>query len=189
MAAGGDFSGRPVELLEEALRVDADEPKAIALMGAAQYRLGNLERAHGYLKRLYDGLAPDSPEAQQIGAVLARVSAELAQRGTTPAEAAAPSLGAAAPGPIASAPAAPGAAASASSATDERHAAAQVGGTIRIADALAAQVPAGATLFIVARAVDSPRIPVAVVRIGGPTPPDAVTDHAVSIVIDRVIAP
>ncbi|MBN9428120.1 MAG: c-type cytochrome biogenesis protein CcmI, partial [Burkholderiales bacterium] len=175
MAAGGDFSGRPVELLEEALRVDADEPKAIALMGAAQYRLGNLERAHGYLKRLYDGLAPDSPEAQQIGAVLARVSAELAQRGTTPAEAAAPSLGAAAPGPIASAPAAPGAAASASSATDERHAAAQVGGTIRIADALAAQVPAGATLFIVAREVDGPRIPVAVARIGGPTLPYAFT--------------
>lgn len=209
MSAGGDFSGRPVELLEEALRVDADEPKAIALMGAAQYRLGNLERAHGYLKRLYDGLAPDSPEAQQIGAVLARVSAELAQRGTTPAESAAPSLGAAA----------------------------QVGGTIRIADALAAQVPAGATLFIVAREVDGPRIPVAVARIGSPTLPYAFTlgdqqamdparllsragsltiearlsasgdaarragdlvgqaapvrigDHAVSIVIDRVIAP
>ncbi len=38
-------AGRPIALLEQALAIDASEPKAIALMGAAQYRLGNLQRA------------------------------------------------------------------------------------------------------------------------------------------------
>ncbi|MGD9941852.1 MAG: c-type cytochrome biogenesis protein CcmI [Burkholderiaceae bacterium] len=146
LAAGGDFGGRPVEMLEEALRIDPDEPKAVALMGAAQYRLGNLERAQGYLQRLHAGLTPGSPEAQQIGEVLARVSAELAQRGAPPAAAA-----------------------------GEPASNTRIRGTIRIADALAARVPAGATLFIVAREVDGPRIPVAVARIGGAALPYSFT--------------
>src|SRR5690606_609728 len=84
LLAGGEFSGRPVALLEQALSVDAGDPKAIALMGAAQYRLGNLERARDYLKKLHDGLQPGSEEATQIGEVLARIDTEIAQRGAPP---------------------------------------------------------------------------------------------------------
>ncbi|HMM51298.1 MAG TPA: c-type cytochrome biogenesis protein CcmI, partial [Burkholderiaceae bacterium] len=79
--AKGDFSGRPTELLERALAADPDEAKAIALMGAAQYRLGNLEAARGYLKKLLDSLPAGSDDAAQIGQVLARVDSELAQGG------------------------------------------------------------------------------------------------------------
>lgn len=85
LLADGDFSGRPIALLEQALAIDASEPKAIALMGAAQYRLGNLERARDYLKTLHDGLQAGSAEATQIGQVLARIEAEIAQRGAPPA--------------------------------------------------------------------------------------------------------
>lgn len=80
LLAGGDFSGRPLELLEQALAADPDEPKAVALMGAAQYRLGNLERARDYLRQLHQGLPADSEDAVQIGQVLARIEAEIAQR-------------------------------------------------------------------------------------------------------------
>lgn len=90
LLAGGDFSGRPVELLEQALAADPSEPKAVALMGAAQYRLGNLERARDYLTQLHQGLPADSEDAVQIGQVLARIEAEIAQRapgGTADAQA------------------------------------------------------------------------------------------------------
>lgn len=87
LLAGGDFAGRPIALLEQALAVDANSPKAIALMGAAQYRMGNLERARDYLKKLHDGLAPGSDEAGQIGEALARIDGEIARRGAKPAPA------------------------------------------------------------------------------------------------------
>ncbi|MFO1301338.1 MAG: c-type cytochrome biogenesis protein CcmI [Burkholderiaceae bacterium] len=147
LLAGGDFSGRPVSLLEQALAADPDEPKAIALMGAAQYRLGNLEGARGYLKKLHDGLPAGSDEAAQIGQALARIDAEIAQRGATtpPARPSAPAPGAAS--------------------RDAKPAATStVTGTITVDEKLASQVRPGDTLYVIARQAGGPPIPVAVLR-------------------------
>lgn len=147
LLAGGDFSGRPVSLLEQALAANPDEPKAIALMGAAQYRLGNLEGARSYLKKLHDGLPAGSDEAAQIGQALARIDAEIAQRGATtpPARPAAPAAGAAG--------------------RDAKPAAAStVTGTITVDAKLASQVRPGDTLYVIARQAGGPPIPVAVLR-------------------------
>ena len=147
LLAGGDFSGRPVSLLEQALAANPDEPKAIALMGAAQYRLGNLEGARGYLKKLHDGLPAGSDEAVQIGQALARIDAEIAQRGaTTP--------------PVRPSAPAPGAAS-----RDAKPAATStVTGTITVDEKLASQVRPGDTLYVIARQAGGPPIPVAVLR-------------------------
>lgn len=147
LLAGGDFSGRPVSLLEQALAANPDEPKAIALMGAAQYRLGNLEGARGYLKKLHDGLPAGSDEAAQIGQALARIDAEIAQRGaTTP--------------PVRPSAPAPGAAS-----RDAKPAATStVTGTITVDEKLASQVRPGDTLYVIARQAGGPPIPVAVLR-------------------------
>jgi cytochrome c-type biogenesis protein CcmH len=147
LLAGGDFSGRPVSLLEQALAANPDEPKAVALMGAAQYRLGNLEGARGYLKKLHDGLPAGSDEAAQIGQALARIDAEIAQRGATtpPARPSAPAPGAAS--------------------RDAKPAAAStVTGTITVDAKLASQVRPGDTLYVIARQAGGPPIPVAVLR-------------------------
>ncbi|RPH67201.1 MAG: c-type cytochrome biogenesis protein CcmI, partial [Burkholderiales bacterium] len=136
LVAGGDFSGRPIELLEQALAANANEPRAIALMGAAQYRLGNLERARGYLAQMQAGLRAGSEEATHIGEVLARIDAEIAQRG--------------------------GAATTAPSAADA--ATTTVTGTVTVAANLAEQARRGGTLFVIARQAGGPPIPVAVVR-------------------------
>ncbi len=85
LVAGGDFAGRPVALLEQALKLDPDEPRAIALMGAAQYRLGRLPEARDLLKRLLATLPAGSDEAAEIAEVLARIESELAQRRPWPA--------------------------------------------------------------------------------------------------------
>ena len=149
LAQGGDFSGRPTELLEQALKVDPDDSKSVALMGAAQFRAGNLERARTYLKKLLDDLDPQSPEAQQIGTIVAQIDSQIAQRG-----------GSAAPG----APAGQGSAAGRASAK----AGASVSGTVAIDPSLAGSVPPGAVLFVVAREENGSRVPVAALRIASP---------------------
>jgi cytochrome c-type biogenesis protein CcmH len=131
LAAGGDFSGRPTELLEQALAADPNDPKAIALMGAARYRAGDLPQARRYLAQLLGTLPPGSEDAARIGEVVARIDAELAARGQAPAAPAGSAV---------------------------------LSGQVALAPALAGKVPPGATLFVIARAADGPRIPVAVLR-------------------------
>ncbi|MCL4183638.1 MAG: c-type cytochrome biogenesis protein CcmI [Burkholderiaceae bacterium] len=138
LLAGGDFSGRPLALLEQALAVDPQEPKAIGLMGAAQYRLGNLERARDYLRQLHRGLPPGSEDATQIAQVLERIDGEIAQRA------------AATPG--------------AGTAQKAERAPAGVTGTVSVDPGLAAQANQGGTLFVIVRQAGGPPIPVAVLR-------------------------
>lgn len=150
LLADGDFSGRPVELLAQALRIDPNDGKAVALMGAAQYRLGNLAGALDHLRRLERSLEPGSEEVARLSEAVARIEAELATRGPA-AQAQAPAAVAA---PAAdSGPDAPAAAAGQG-----------VAGTVTIDEALRDTIPAGAVLFIVARDPDGPRTPLAVVR-------------------------
>jgi len=146
--ARGDFSGLPTELLGRALAANPDEPKAIALMGAAQYRLGNLEAARGYLKKLHESLPAGSDDAAQIGQVLARIESELAQRG------AGSSSGSSATPGAADGQAKPPAATAASSVT----------GTVSIDASLADRMRAGDTLYVIARQAGGPPIPIAAVR-------------------------
>ncbi len=150
LRAGGNFAGQPVELLERALAADPNEPKAVALMGAAQYRLGNLPRARSYLKQLETFLTPGGEEAAQIAAVVQRIDAEL---------------GAAAPadGSTAQSPAPPVAGAATADVA--------VAGTVAIDPSLAEQAAQGGTLFVIARAAGGPPVPIAVVRVPAPAFP------------------
>jgi cytochrome c-type biogenesis protein CcmH len=70
---GGDFSGEPLAMLTEALRVSPDLPKGIALMGAAQYRLGNLKEAKVYLQKTLAALPQGSEQAKAVQAALDQV--------------------------------------------------------------------------------------------------------------------
>lgn len=158
LLAGGDFAGRPVELLERALAANPSEPKAIALMGAAQYRLGHLERARGYLVQFQQGLQPGSEEAAQLAHVVERIDAEIAQGKASPAApkaSAAPKALAAPPAPVARGAAAGDASTAAAS---------TIGGVIDIDPKLAQRARAGGTLFVIARREGGPPIPVAVLR-------------------------
>ncbi|MCD6679593.1 MAG: c-type cytochrome biogenesis protein CcmI [Burkholderiaceae bacterium] len=149
LRAGGDFAGQPVELLERALAIDPNEPKAVALMGAAQYRLGNLPRARSYLQQLQTFLAPGSEEATQIAGILKRIDGEIGA--TSPAD-----------GTVAQAPTAQGAAVS-------------LAGTVAVDPSLAEQAARGGTLFVIARASGGPPVPIAVARLPAPTFPVSFT--------------
>lgn len=168
LLANGDFSGRPVALLEQALRIDPNDGKAVALMGAAQYRLGNLAGALDHLRRLERSLEPGSDEVARLSEAIARIEAELASRGPA-VQGQGPA--AQAPGPSSLPPAAAAGAPSAGPAagtgrTGAAPAASQeLGGTVTIDDALRSTIPKGAVLFIVARDPEGPRTPLAVARL------------------------
>lgn len=191
LRAGGDFSGQPVELLERALAIDPNEAKAVALMGAAQYRLGNLPQARSYLKQLESLLAPGSEEASHIAAILQRIDEEIAAG--APAESAtAQSSGPAAPSapsasaPMASAPSASAPSTSAPAASQPpapstppvasaAGSVASVAGTIALDPSLAERASAGGTLFVIARASGGPPVPIAVLRLPAPDFPVSFT--------------
>ncbi|MEN9762759.1 MAG: hypothetical protein RI906_2585 [Pseudomonadota bacterium] len=153
------FAGRPIDLLERALAADADEPKAIALMGAAQYQVGNLPRARQYLGRLHAEMPSDMPERQAIGDVLARIDRELGATAPTakdapPAQPLAANASPTQPGASSASAAQPG-----------------ISGTISLTPEMVARAQTPFTLFVVARAEQGPRIPLAVLRVDNPTLP------------------
>jgi cytochrome c-type biogenesis protein CcmH len=144
----GRFDGRPFALLEQALRLDPDDPKAIALMGAAQFQAGNLAAARGHLKRLLDSMPPDQQQRDALRDVLARIDARIAagDGATSPADAT-PASRAATTGAEA------------------------VSGRVELDPSLAERAKAARTLFVVARSPAGPRVPFAVLRIDNPSLP------------------
>ena len=175
LSQGGDFAGRPMELLTRALAVDPNESKAVALMAAGLYRMGNLPQALVYMRKLAAGLTPGTEEAQQIAQVIARIETEIATPGSQASGPAAPgTAGPRTPAPAASsAPRAPaggpfaggGGSAGGAPGAQAASAGAVVSGTIAIADDLGKQFPPGATLFVIARAPDGPPIPFAAAKL------------------------
>jgi cytochrome c-type biogenesis protein CcmH len=131
LLAGGEFAGKPTELLEQALRIDPKEPKTIGLIGVARYRAGELEQARRFMGRLLDTLQPGTPDAAQVAQIVERIDAEIAARAT----------------PQSASPAA------------------RLRGTVSLSPGLQSRLAPNSTLFVVARASQGPRIPVAVLRV------------------------
>ncbi len=147
MAAGRELRGEPYRLIQEALKLDPDHVKALALAGTAEFHMGNYDAAIMHWERLMKSLPPDSPLAEGVRSGLA-TARERSGR---------PPLAAATPAPTApsSAPAAPAAAAGAEA----------VQGIVMLDGALAANVKPDDVVFVLARAAEGPRMPLAVKRI------------------------
>jgi cytochrome c-type biogenesis protein CcmH len=178
LAHGGDFSGRPTQLVERAYALDPSDLKTTLILGVARYRAGNLREALGLLKKVLAAVPAQSEDAQQIGHMIARIEGELGGAAQSPARA--PAAGAPfaqphppiAQAPAAQSPAAPGpasaatpAAPTASAGATKPSGAATITGTITIDEATRKQLPAGAVLFVLARAPEGPRIPFAALRL------------------------
>jgi len=146
MAAGRDLRGEPYRLIQEALALDPDHVKALALAGTAEFHLGHYDAAIAHWERLMKKLPPDSPLAEGVKGGLATAR----ERSGRPPVAAAPSAPAAQAAP--SAPATPAGAEA-------------VQGIVMIDAALAARVKPDDVVFVLARPADGSRMPLAVKRI------------------------
>ncbi|MCK6428204.1 MAG: c-type cytochrome biogenesis protein CcmI, partial [Burkholderiaceae bacterium] len=82
MAQGGSLAGRPRELIDHALALDAAHPRALEMAGSAAYEARDFRAAAGYWRRLLAQLAPGTPEHAQLAAAIER--AELRARFSLP---------------------------------------------------------------------------------------------------------
>jgi cytochrome c-type biogenesis protein CcmH len=152
MAQGRSLAGKPFELVQRALALDPKNPKALALAATAALDARDLDAALGYWRRLQAQFPEGSDNARQIASIIAEVEAAKregkgggklgasSEQAAQPAWASAPSKASAGPG-------------------------ATIAGRVDVAPALASKVALGDTLFIFARAVDGPRVPLAVLRL------------------------
>ena len=142
----GGFREKSVQLVEQALKADPRHWKALALAGTAAFNRKDYKMAVGYWERMKATVPPTSPLAGSIDASIA----EARELGGLKA-AAAPAA------PLPATPAAPPAATAAS-------AGARIAGTVQLAPALADKVSPTDTVYIFARAVDGPRMPLAILK-------------------------
>ena len=73
----GVLAGRPVQLLEQALKNAPNQPKALSLAATAAMQENNLPLALSYWQRLRSNLAPNSSEATKIDAYIARAETAI----------------------------------------------------------------------------------------------------------------
>lgn len=137
------IDGKPLEMIRHALQVEPDNQDGLWLLGMSDYQQGRYAEAIASWEKIRVQLGPDSDVLQSVTGMIADARAHLsggdAAAATMPAEANA-SMPAAAPG-----------------------------GTLRLrvtlADALRAKAAPGDAVFVFAKAVGGPPMPVAIKRL------------------------
>lgn len=140
---GLNAAGEPTRLVEQALRIDPNNLKALALAGSAAFERKDFTQAIRLWARARE-IAPAGSE------FMTQLDASMAMAKEAMAQSAAPVTGAAA-----SLPGKPALAASAAQA---------VRGRVSLSSALAAKAASDDTVFIFARAAEGPRMPLAIIK-------------------------
>jgi cytochrome c-type biogenesis protein CcmH len=135
MTSGQTLEGKPMELVQRALKLNPNHEKSLWLAGTGAYNKHDYRGAAAYWTRLLKQLTPGSKEAKQVEGIVAEAN-DLAA-GRTPA------------------PAAEQAAASAD---------AKVDGTVILSPALKSKAAPDDTLYVFAKAAQGPPMPLAVFR-------------------------
>ncbi len=181
MVQGGVFEGKPRQLILQALKIDGSNMKALALAGTADMRAGNKPAALKSWEKLKSLVPKDSDDFAQVTAIINEIktgqTAFPRQPVAEKAMAAAPATPAAA---TASSPAATAAASPAATVDGKT-----VSGQIDLAPEFKAKLAKGDTLFVLARATNGPKMPLAVLRVVAP----AVWPHAYSLTDAMAMAP
>ena len=154
------FSGRPHELIAQALALEPDNGKALLLAGAEAFGNKSYTAAVGFWERLLTQMTPESDEAKMVAAGVARArelggvkvgsDEPTAQQGGRANDA----ISAVADGGTAG-----------TNADTTVNAASAISGRVELSPALRAQTTPDETVFIFARAVNGPRMPLAVLRV------------------------
>ncbi|MBI3773741.1 MAG: c-type cytochrome biogenesis protein CcmI [Gammaproteobacteria bacterium] len=151
MAAGESLEGEPMQWLEKSLKLDPNNQKALWLMGTAMFERGDFGAAMVYWEHLQKMLPPNSQDANAMQANIdearsyqqRQAKGEFGKPKPSTASAAAEQLAKAAPVAMGTA---------------------KVSGTVSLNRELLAKAAPTDTLFVFARAVSGPPMPLAVVR-------------------------
>ena len=163
----GSLSGKPFELIVKALKIDPKNQTALALAATAAMENGQFDESIALWRRLAAVVEPGSRDRQAVEQAIEQVQQVALAKGV---KLAGESTGAAATGsgaPATPAPQAPatgpakGAAPAATAATPVT---ASISGEVTLAPELMRQAKPDETVFIFARAVDGPPLPLVVIR-------------------------
>ena len=143
MSQGRRIEGRPLELVRQALRIDPSHPKALAMAGTEAFYRKDYPGALVFWEKLLPLLPPDSEMAKSLAGGIS----EARELGKIKA-----------PGKVADA------AKQAPKSGPDPVPAGSVSGRVMLSPGLAAKAGPQDTLFIIARALNGPRIPLAVLR-------------------------
>ncbi len=146
---GQDPRGEPMRLIERALRIDPDQPKALALAGSAAFKRGDMAGAISHWRRALAHLPPESDFARGLAQSL-----QEALQSQAGAPAAARTGAAANTSPRVQADTVKLAASGGS-----------IRGRVSLSPAMRARANPNDTVFIVARAEQGPRMPLAIMRL------------------------
>jgi len=149
------IEGEPLKLVERALKLEPDNPKALALAGTAAFDRKDYAGAVRYWEKLAEVAPPDNQFMAQLQSSIAEAR-DLGGLGPAATAATAKPAPAAAPKAAPAAPAAPPVAAAGGGGA--------VRGTVRLAPAIANLAAPTDIVFIYARAADGPRMPLAILR-------------------------
>lgn len=75
IANGGDLNGKPMELLQAALKLDPNHRRSLALAGTAAYNNKDYAAAIGYWERLAKTYPPASDGARKVAERIAEARA------------------------------------------------------------------------------------------------------------------
>lgn len=149
MTQGRNLAGKPAALVQRALAIDPNHRKALALAATAAMEARDLDGALSYWRRLLEQVPPSSDDAKQVQAIIAEVESDKRAGKGIPATSSE----------------APRRAERAAAAAPAKAAGGTLAGRVEISPTLAAKVALTDTVFIFARAVDGPRVPLAVLRV------------------------
>ena len=134
MTQGKRFDGKPAELIQRALQADPNNMKALTLAGSAAFDAGAYDQATGFWQQLLLQVEPRSETAATLRANIA--DAQRRSSKSTPAQ----------------------------MARELAHASATVKGRVRLIAELAANAAPTDTVFVFARSIDAPTVPLAVLK-------------------------
>jgi cytochrome c-type biogenesis protein CcmH len=156
MTNNGSLIGKPLELIDKALRLDPQNPKALALAGTAEFERRRYKEAAAYWERLLALVPPTETElVESVRNSIAEAKSLASGKGSTVARAPAQSGG-----QIPPAESKPGPAAAAGVATSGT-----LSGKVTLSPALASKVSPNDSLYVFARAKTGPRAPLATLRL------------------------
>jgi cytochrome c-type biogenesis protein CcmH len=143
--AMGSLEGKPMALIEQALKLEPENPMALSLAATAAYNRSDYAQAIARWQQILRVVPPDSEDARWLNDAIAKTREQLAGVGGATAKPAPPTT-TPAPSPKTAA------------------VGASVSGRVSLAPALAAKVQPGDTVFIFARNPQGSRLPLAVQR-------------------------
>ena len=158
MTQDGSLAGKPIELINKALRIEPKNPKALALAGTAKFEQGNFKQAVVYWEELLAIIPADSKLAQSVSGSIEQAKS-LASNGKDPPVSMAQSP------PLNNQNTSSPNSQKVTSSVEAKPSASTISGVVKISPALASKASPEDTLYIYARAKDGPRMPLAIVRL------------------------